>query len=86
MTLYRLATIDKRNTAILCESDRHIVIAHRLSTIRKANLILFIENGRLVERGTHEELMRKQGIYYGLVMAQRQMSKMPVKNQIKPAS
>ena len=32
--------------------------------------------------GTHEELMRKKGIYYGLVMAQRQMSKMPSKNRV----
>ncbi|HEV8305428.1 MAG TPA: ABC transporter ATP-binding protein [Gemmatimonadales bacterium] len=47
------------------------VIAHRLSTIRRADLILLMEEGRVVERGTHEELMRAGGLYYGMV--QRQM-------------
>lgn len=43
-----------------------LVIAHRLSTIKKANQILVIENGRIVERGTHEDLISKQGRYYNL--------------------
>ena len=43
-----------------------IVIAHRLSTIRKANQILVIEAGRIVERGTHDELITQQGRYYDL--------------------
>ena len=42
------------------------VIAHRLSTIRKADQILVIENGRIAERGTHDELIKKQGRYYHL--------------------
>jgi ABC-type multidrug transport system fused ATPase/permease subunit len=46
------------------------VIAHRLSTIRRADLILLMEEGRVVERGTHEELMRQRGIYYGMVRRQ----------------
>ncbi|XOV91955.1 MAG: ABC transporter ATP-binding protein [Bacteroidota bacterium] len=42
------------------------VIAHRLSTIRKANQILVIEQGNIVERGTHDELLKKEGRYYDL--------------------
>jgi len=47
------------------------VIAHRLSTIHRADLILLMEEGRVVERGTHEDLMRARGVYY--VMVKRQM-------------
>jgi ATP-binding cassette, subfamily B, bacterial len=46
------------------------VIAHRLSTIRRADLILLMDEGRIVERGTHDELMQAQGIYYGMVLRQ----------------
>ncbi len=46
------------------------VIAHRLSTIRRADLILLMEDGRIIERGTHEELMRSRGTYYAMVRRQ----------------
>lgn len=46
------------------------MIAHRLSTIRKADLILLLENGAVVERGTHESLMAQRGMYYAMVMRQ----------------
>ena len=46
------------------------VIAHRLSTIKSADLILVINNGDIVEQGTHEELLAKQGVYEKLYNSQ----------------
>ena len=48
------------------------VIAHRLSTVRRADLILLMEDGRVTERGTHDELMAAGGVYAAMV--QRQMT------------
>ena len=46
------------------------VIAHRLSTIRNADLILVVDNGNIIEQGTHEELLRKNGTYQKLYHSQ----------------
>jgi ATP-binding cassette subfamily B protein len=46
------------------------VIAHRLSTIRRADLVLVINEGEIIERGTHEELLEKKGFYYRVYMSQ----------------
>jgi ATP-binding cassette subfamily B protein/subfamily B ATP-binding cassette protein MsbA len=46
------------------------VIAHRLSTIRRANLILLMDEGRIIERGTHDQLMNARGTYYEMVQRQ----------------
>jgi ATP-binding cassette subfamily B protein len=47
-----------------------IVIAHRLSTIRRAERILVLARGRLMEQGTHEELRRRKGLYYRMLNSQ----------------
>ncbi|WP_150451437.1 ABC transporter ATP-binding protein [Arenibacter lacus] len=56
----------QKSLATLTEGRTTFVIAHRLSTIRKAHQILVIENGRIAERGTHDELIAKEGRYYNL--------------------
>ncbi|MGQ9623524.1 MAG: ABC transporter ATP-binding protein [Candidatus Caldatribacteriaceae bacterium] len=46
------------------------IIAHRLSTICRADLILVVKDGKVIEQGTHEELLEKKGFYYDLYMSQ----------------
>ena len=47
-----------------------IVIAHRLSTIQKADNIVVLAKGEVVEQGKHEELLENKGVYYNLVKMQ----------------
>jgi ATP-binding cassette subfamily B protein/subfamily B ATP-binding cassette protein MsbA len=56
--------------ATLLAGRTTFVIAHRLSTIRRATLILLMEDGRILERGTHDELMSARGVYHEMVMRQ----------------
>ncbi len=56
----------QKSLAELTKGRTTFVIAHRLSTIRKADQILVVEDGRIAERGTHDELIAKEGRYYNL--------------------
>ncbi len=60
----------KQNLDELLRERTSFVIAHRLSTVRDADLIVLLEKGRLVERGTHGELMERRGLYHYLVSQQ----------------
>ena len=75
--------LDEATSALDTESERlvqialenmmqnrtSIVIAHRLSTIQKADKIVVLEKGKIIEQGTHEDLIQKQGAYYQLYHA-----------------
>lgn len=63
----------QENLARLLGGQTSVVIAHRLSTIRHADLILVLEQGRLVEQGTHDELMQREGVYFYLVSQQLEL-------------
>ncbi len=54
----------------LLKGRTSFVIAHRLSTIRNADLLLVLDEGRIVERGKHEELLAQKGVYYDMYMSQ----------------
>jgi ATP-binding cassette subfamily B protein len=73
----RIVVLDEATSAIDTMTERRLqraleallrgrtafVVAHRLSTIRKASLVLVLDHGRIVERGTHESLLRDAGVY-----------------------
>ncbi len=71
------SNVDTRTEIRIQKAMRHLmagktcfVIAHRLSTIQHADLILVVDNGNVVEQGTHKELMGKRGFYYQLYASQ----------------
>ena len=67
------SSIDTRTEALvqkgmdaLMEGRTTFVIAHRLSTVRNADCIMVLDHGRIIERGTHQDLISRKGTYYRL--------------------
>ncbi len=58
----------------LMENRTTFVIAHRLSTVRNANAIMVLENGEIIERGDHDDLLRQRGRYYELCTGKKELS------------
>ncbi|NIK74626.1 ATP-binding cassette subfamily B protein [Thermonema lapsum] len=59
-----------KNLSAYLQHRTAFIIAHRLSTVRNADRIIVLENGRIVETGSHEELLYRQGLYYHLISNQ----------------
>ena len=62
----RTEAIVQKGMAKLMEGRTVFVIAHRLSTVKSSDVIMVLEHGRIIERGNHEELIDKKGVYYQL--------------------
>lgn len=70
------SSVDTRTEALiqaamadLCRGRTCFVIAHRLSTIRDADTILVMDAGRIIERGSHDELLARRGFYHAMIQA-----------------
>ena len=67
----RTEKIIQRAMDQLMEDRTSFIIAHRLSTVRDADKIIVIDDGQIIEQGTHEELLEQKGYYYNTLNAQK---------------
>lgn len=70
----------------LLKGRTSFVIAHRLSTIRNADQVLVVQDGRIVERGTHDELLARRGVYYELYRKQFPGGRIPEDGRVTEAT
>ncbi|MBE6645571.1 MAG: ABC transporter ATP-binding protein, partial [Ruminococcaceae bacterium] len=83
-----ILVLDEATSSVDTRTERHIehgmdrimknrttfVIAHRLSTVRNANAIMVLEDGRIIERGSHDELLSLKGRYYELYTGVKELA------------
>jgi subfamily B ATP-binding cassette protein HlyB/CyaB len=67
---YQSERIIQENLEQICRGRTVFIIAHRLSTVRKADRIVVVEKGQIIEQGNHEQLMQSKGAYYKLYQQQ----------------
>ena len=65
----------------LTEEKTVIMIAHRLKTVEHADQILVVDHGKIVQQGTHGNLMKEEGIYHNFISERREAASWKVKNQ-----
>ena len=70
----RTESLIEKGMDSLMEGRTVFVIAHRLSTVRNSNAIMVLENGRIIERGDHEDLLKEKGVYYSLYTGKTELS------------
>ena len=74
-----------RAIAALTQEKTVIMIAHRLKTVEHADQILVVDHGKIVQQGTHTELMKEEGIYRSFISERREAASWKVKKQEKTA-
>ena len=70
----RTEAIVQRGMDALMTGRTVFVIAHRLSTVKNSNAIMVLDHGRIIERGSHDELIARKGIYYQLYTGMFELS------------
>lgn len=78
------ANVDSENKKELTHEKTVIMIAHRLKTVRHADQILAVDKGQIVQQGTHDELMERDGIYRRFISGRKQAAGWKLQNPSPP--
>lgn len=80
------ANVDSENKKELTHEKTVIMIAHRLKTVRHADQILAVDKGQIVQQGTHDELMERDGIYRRFISGRKQAAGWKLQSPSPPRS